>query len=101
MVGSERPVFEKIKTWYTGDPESFKKVVEGCPVPVSIAGGSKAQTPRDVLEMVKGAVDAGAAGVTFERNVWRYENPVAMIAAIRKIVHEGSEVDVALDILNG
>lgn len=88
-----------VKTWYTGDSKTFKEVVETCPVPVVIAGGPKGETPREVLQMVKGAMEAGAAGVTFGRNIWQYKNPAVMIRAIKKIVQESEDVDEALKIL--
>ncbi len=50
-----------VKVSYTGDPESFREVVEGCSVPVVIAGGPKMESDRAVLEMVKGVMEAGAA----------------------------------------
>ena len=51
-----------VKVSYTGSPETFREVVEGCTVPVVIAGGAKMDSDRDILEMVKGAMDAGGAG---------------------------------------
>jgi len=53
-----------VKVPYTGSPESFREVVEGCFVPVVIAGGGKRETDQDILEMVKGSMDAGGAGVS-------------------------------------
>jgi DhnA family fructose-bisphosphate aldolase class Ia len=35
-----------VKTYYTGSPESFAKVVEGCPVPIVILGGAKTDSIR-------------------------------------------------------
>src|SRR3990172_6266726 len=67
-----------VKTNYTGDIDSFKEVIEGCPVPVVIAGGPKMNTPIDVLEMVHDAIQAGAAGTSIGRNIFQHENPMAM-----------------------
>ncbi|HEX69515.1 MAG TPA: fructose-bisphosphate aldolase [Candidatus Bathyarchaeota archaeon] len=88
-----------IKTNYTGDFDSFRKVVKGCPVPVVIAGGPKANTVKSVLEMVYNAVKAGCAGVSIGRNVFQHEDPTAMVRAIVGIVHHGISVDEALKIL--
>ncbi|MGB9622537.1 MAG: 2-amino-3,7-dideoxy-D-threo-hept-6-ulosonate synthase, partial [Candidatus Bathyarchaeia archaeon] len=85
-----------IKTNYTGSPESFKEVVKSCPVPIVIAGGPKTETVKDTLEMVKGAMEAGAIGVCIGRNTWQAKNPTAMAKAISKIVHEEISVDKAL-----
>jgi fructose-bisphosphate aldolase/2-amino-3,7-dideoxy-D-threo-hept-6-ulosonate synthase len=86
-----------IKTNYTGDPDSFKEVTDGCPVPVVIAGGPKMDTDRDVLEMVKGAVEAGGAGTSIGRNIFQHENPTKMVRAIARIVHENASVDEAME----
>ena len=51
-----------IKVVYTGSSESFREVVEGCFVPVVIAGGEKMENDQDILNMVKGAMEAGGAG---------------------------------------
>jgi DhnA family fructose-bisphosphate aldolase class Ia len=81
-----------VKVPYTGSPESFREVVEGCFVPVVIAGGGKIETDQDILEMVKGAINAGGAGVSIGRNVFQHKNPSKMVRAICKIVHHGSTV---------
>jgi DhnA family fructose-bisphosphate aldolase class Ia len=85
-----------IKTNYTGNSESFSRVTGVCAVPVLIAGGPKMDSPREVLEVVKGSVDAGGKGVVFGRNIWQYKDPAAMTRAIANIVHEGATVMKAL-----
>ena len=86
-----------IKTNYTGDPDSFKDVVAGCPVPVVMAGGPKANTDREFLEMVAGAMKGGARGVAIGRNVFQHKNPAAMTRALTKIVHKKTTVDKAME----
>ncbi|KUO41686.1 MAG: fructose-bisphosphate aldolase [Hadesarchaea archaeon DG-33-1] len=85
-----------IKTNYTGNINSFKKVVRGCPVPVVVAGGPKMATDRDVLEMASEATKAGGAGVSIGRNVFQHRNPVGMVRALAKIVHEETSVEQAM-----
>jgi len=85
-----------IKTNYTGNINSFKKVVRGCPVPVVIAGGPKMATDRDVLQMASEATKAGGAGVSIGRNVFQHRNPVGMVRALAKIVHEETSVERAM-----
>jgi DhnA family fructose-bisphosphate aldolase class Ia len=85
-----------IKTWYSGDPASFRKIVAYSLVPVLIAGGPKANSDIDVLTMVKGAMDAGAKGTTVGRKIWQAPNPAAMVRAVSLIVHEGADVDRAM-----
>ena len=85
-----------IKVPYTGSPESFREVVEGCFVPVVIVGGGKIKTDRDILEMVKGAMVAGGAGVSIGRNVFQHKDPSKIVRAICKIVHHGSTIEEGL-----
>jgi len=88
-----------IKTNYTGDPDTFKEVVEGCPVPVVIAGGPKVETEEELLQMVKDSVEAGGAGVAIGRNIFQAESPENMTKAIAAMVHDEIEVDEALKML--
>ncbi|HID27360.1 MAG TPA: fructose-bisphosphate aldolase [Methanosarcinales archaeon] len=88
-----------VKTNYTGDPDSFKEVVKGCLVPVVMAGGPKTETDQQFLEMVRGAIDAGARGVAIGRNVFQHEDPTKMTKAIALIVHENASVEEALKVL--
>lgn len=85
-----------IKTNYTGDPDTFRDVVRGCPVPIIIAGGPKMKSDRDMLESVAGAMGAGAKGVAIGRNVFQHESPTKMTRAIARIVHEGWSSEDAL-----
>jgi len=88
-----------VKCVYTGSPESFSEVVDGCPVPVVIAGGEKMETDREILEMVAGSLEAGGKGVSIGRNAFQHERPDRMVAAIAKLVHEDAPVDDALAFL--
>jgi fructose-bisphosphate aldolase / 2-amino-3,7-dideoxy-D-threo-hept-6-ulosonate synthase len=90
-----------IKTNYTGDVNSFKAVVECCPVPVVIAGGPKAKTVKDTLQMTAEAMQAGSAGLSIGRNVFQHENQTAMVKALSAIVHNDASVDAAQKILGG
>jgi len=85
-----------VKTNYTGDIDSFAEVVKGCPVPVVIAGGPKAKTDEEVLQMVYDAIQAGASGTSIGRNVFQHANPVKMTKAICAIVHEKATAKEAL-----
>ena len=85
-----------VKVPYTGSPESFQEVVEGCFVPVVIAGGGKTKTDQELLEMVKGAMVAGGAGVSIGRNVFQHKDPSKIVRAICQIVHHGSTIEKGL-----
>lgn len=75
-----------VKTLYTGDVDSFSKIVKSTPVPVVIAGGPKAKTDADVLEMTEDAMKAGAKGVTYGRNIFAHKNPDKMVEALAGII---------------
>lgn len=88
-----------VKVSYTGSPATFRKVVEGCPIPVLIAGGEKAKTDRAILQAVRGALDAGGAGVSIGRNAFQHKHPVRFVRAICAMVHENASVGESLKIL--
>lgn len=88
-----------IKTFYTGNPENFREVVEGSFIPIVILGGPKRESIRELLIDVKNAVNAGAIGVAFGRNIWQYRDPAKMIKALAKIIHEEKSVEEALQVL--
>jgi fructose-bisphosphate aldolase / 2-amino-3,7-dideoxy-D-threo-hept-6-ulosonate synthase len=90
---------DMVKVNYTGSPESFREVVEGSFIPVVIAGGEKMETPQQVIEMVKGAIDAGGSGVSIGRNVFQAADPRKMVAAMSAIVHHDAPIKEALKIL--
>jgi predicted phospho-2-dehydro-3-deoxyheptonate aldolase len=81
-----------VKAPYTGSVESFREVVQGCPVPVVIAGGEKMESDRDILTVVRDSLAAGAAGLSIGRNAFQHKHPERMIRALCAIVHhEASE----------
>jgi putative autoinducer-2 (AI-2) aldolase len=84
-----------VKTYYCAD---FEKVVDGCPVPVIIAGGKKVPE-KEALQLAHDAVAKGAAGVDMGRNIFQSANPVGMIRAVGAIVHGGADVAEALEVL--
>ncbi|MCA1814513.1 MAG: 2-amino-3,7-dideoxy-D-threo-hept-6-ulosonate synthase [Halobacteriales archaeon] len=84
-----------VKCPYTGSVESFRKVVQGCPVPVVISGGARMETDAHVLQLVHDAMQAGAAGVSIGRNAFQHPRPEAMVRAIAAIVLENQGVEQA------
>jgi len=88
-----------VKTNYTGSVESFKAVIEGCPIPVVIAGGPKAKTNAEVLQTTYESIQAGSAGLSIGRNVFQHENPALMVKALSAIVHKRATIEQALKIL--
>lgn len=74
-----------VKTYWC---ENFEKVTQGCPVPVVMAGGPKVDNQRQVFDFVYDGMQKGAVGVNLGRNIWQDEHPVAMIKALRAIIHK-------------
>ncbi len=87
-----------VKTVYTGDPDSFREVTRGCPVPVVVAGGSKT-SDLATLELIEGAMDGGAAGISIGRNAFQHPNPDRFLKAAALIVHQGRSAVEALELL--
>lgn len=84
-----------VKTYFC---DGFHKVVESCPVPIVVAGGPKLETEMDVFQLTYDSVHDGAVGVDMGRNIWQNDHPVAMIRAVRSIIHEGASVKEANDV---
>jgi len=98
-VGAEMGA-DIVKVPYTGSPETFREVVEGCASLVVIAGGEKMGSDREVFEMVEGAMEAGGAGASIGRNVFQHKFPASMVRAIASIIHGGATTNDAMEILN-
>jgi putative autoinducer-2 (AI-2) aldolase len=85
-----------VKTYYC---EGFEKVVDTCPVPIVMAGGKKLPE-AEALEMTYKAIQGGAVGVDMGRNIFQSEDPVAMIKAVREVVHKNATPKEALETFN-
>jgi 3-hydroxy-5-phosphonooxypentane-2,4-dione thiolase len=84
-----------VKTYYC---ENFESVVEGCPVPLIIAGGKKLPNEIDALKLTYDAIEHGAAGVDMGRNIWQSSYAVAMIKSVRSIVHNNLDLRQASEV---
>jgi len=87
-----------VKTYYC---EGFEKVTSSCPVPCVIAGGPKLETEMDAFRMTRDALEQGAVGVDMGRNIWQHDHALAMIQAVRAIVHAKATIAEAKDIFDG
>jgi putative autoinducer-2 (AI-2) aldolase len=85
-----------VKTYWCA--KDFDKVVNGCPVPVVMAGGPKCETDLQVLEFVYDGISKGSIGINLGRNIWQNPHPVAMAKALRAIVHENKNAKEANEI---
>ena len=88
-----------VKVVYTGSKDSFAQVVQGCPVPVVIAGGEKMGSDKEIFSMVNGALKAGSAGLSIGRNAFQHENPEKMVHALSEMVHNNVSVEQAIEIM--
>lgn len=86
-----------IKTYYVED--GFETVTASCPVPIVMAGGKKLPE-LDALTMAYRAVQEGASGVDMGRNIFQSESPVAMIQAVKAVVHNNETPEKAFDLYN-
>jgi fructose-bisphosphate aldolase/2-amino-3,7-dideoxy-D-threo-hept-6-ulosonate synthase len=86
-----------IKTGYSGDADSFRHVVESTRLPVVIAGGAKG-TDYETVEMVRGAMDGGAAGVSMGRSIFQHEQPERITRAVAAVIHDDASPEEALSV---
>ena len=86
-----------VKTKWTGSVESFRKVTSAVPIPVLIAGGPAGSSTEEILTIVHQAIQAGGVGVCMGRSVFSHENPSKMVTALRAIIHDGAEVNQAIE----
>ena len=87
-----------VKTLYTGDPETMRKVVEYAMVPVVILGGAKKGSVRELYQDVYDAINlAGCSGVAIGNNIWRDPDPAGITRGLAAIIHGGASVDEALE----
>ncbi len=87
-----------VKTYWCA--KDFDKVVEGCPVPLVMAGGPKCETDLEVLEFVYDGMQKGSAGINLGRNVWQNKHPLPMARALQAIIHEKATPPQAMEIFN-
>ncbi|MGL4595322.1 MAG: 3-hydroxy-5-phosphonooxypentane-2,4-dione thiolase [Thermoguttaceae bacterium] len=81
-----------VKTYYC--EKDFEQVTNSVSVPIVIAGGKKL-AEKEALEMAYCAINDGAAGVDMGRNIFQSDAPIAMIQAVRAVVHKGAKPDAA------
>ena len=86
-----------VKSYYI--EEGFETVTASCPVPIVMAGGKKIPE-KDALTMAYNAIQQGAGGVDMGRNIFQSESPIAMIQAVKAVVHENETPDKAFDLYN-
>lgn len=88
-----------VKTAYTGDPDSFHRLVDGCPAPVLILGGERKNDIEELFTAIHQALDAGAVGVAMGRSIWQQGRTQTMVEAVVGLVHKNWSVKQALGYL--
>jgi DhnA family fructose-bisphosphate aldolase class Ia len=83
-----------VKTMYTGDVDSFRRVVEGAGVPVIILGGARSDGGAPITRQVADAIRAGGAGIAFGRNIWSTPDPGVAVRELVAAVHGTAAADV-------
>lgn len=79
---------DAVKTEWTGDIESMRQVIDGCPVPSLVLGGAKSNSEDALVDATGQALDAGARGVIYGRNIWQADNPKHMTNRLRDLIHQ-------------
>lgn len=90
-----------VKTWYTGDYDSFARVLEVGHGRVVVAGGAAMEDTASFFKVTHDVIRAGAFGVAYGRNIFQAEDPTKMVKAVKSIIHEGATPDQAMDVLHG
>jgi DhnA family fructose-bisphosphate aldolase class Ia len=88
-----------IKVPFAGTAQEYRTVIEAAFVPVLVLGGAPHANPADTLRLAAEAMDAGASGIVFGRNVFQADDPTRMTAALCRVVHAGTSVESAASLL--
>ncbi len=89
-----------IKADFPENRRQFEELVGVASAPILVRGGPKMDSDKDMLQMVRDAIDGGAAGIVFGRNVWQHGNPTQILKALAEIIHLNGSVKKALAILS-
>jgi DhnA family fructose-bisphosphate aldolase class Ia len=75
-----------IKTEYTGNPATMREVIDACPIPILVLGGSRSGSDDDILHVTQEIVQSGAAGVFFGRNVFQSEDIAGLMQRLHAVL---------------
>ncbi|MDQ3699856.1 MAG: hypothetical protein M3442_02930 [Chloroflexota bacterium] len=90
-----------LKVHYVSPVEEYAtRVIGACYLPVLCLGGPAKDDPGEALRACYEAMQAGAKGVVFGRNIITNARPDRMCAALGEIIHGGAAVDAAAKHLN-
>tara|TARA_B100001250_G_scaffold413100_1_gene446131 strand:+ start:1220 stop:2017 length:798 start_codon:yes stop_codon:yes gene_type:complete len=85
-----------VKTVWTGEKNSFAKICKSVPIPLLVAGGPSTGNSKEILTMVKDAMDSGASGICMGRQIFAHPDVTGIAKALMMVVHENSSVEDAI-----
>jgi len=85
-----------LKLKYNNDPESYRWVVKCAGRSrVLVSGGDKIEELA-FLKEAEEVMKLGVTGMAIGRNIWQHDKPLALTAALQKIIHEGKSAQEAI-----
>jgi DhnA family fructose-bisphosphate aldolase class Ia len=85
-----------VKVNWSGDPQSFERIVRAAGVPVVVAGGTLV-SDEELLTRMELAVSVGAIGCSVGRNIFQHRNPEAITRALCRVIREKWRASEALE----
>ena len=85
------------KTVWTGSKESFSEVTKSVPIPLLVAGGPSTGDSKEILTMVRDALDSGASGICMGRQVFGHPKVESIARALVLLVHHDYSVENAME----
>jgi fructose-bisphosphate aldolase, class I len=76
-----------VKCIYPGTTGKLARIVESCTAPVLVAGGARKESTDEAMDVASSAIEAGAQGLVFGRNIYQAASPQKVIDSLAKIVH--------------
>jgi class I fructose-bisphosphate aldolase len=76
-----------VKCIYPGSADALREIIAGCPAPLLLAGGARSNTPEGAYRQAQEAIQAGAAGLVFGRNIFQADDPTVELDRYLRIVH--------------
>jgi fructose-bisphosphate aldolase, class I len=76
-----------VKCIHPGEEEALRTVIEGCTVPVLVAGGSRAESSDLAYARAESAMRAGASGLVYGRNIYEAADAGVELERYLQIVH--------------
>jgi DhnA family fructose-bisphosphate aldolase class Ia len=82
---------DMIKTFFTG--KGFTQIAAATPIPILALGALKKPRETDALVAAAQAIEHGARGVVFGRNVVQARDPQRLLEALKEVVKAGKAPD--------